>query len=331
MRLRRAGTFGKIAEIYRGKRLEFADVEGGFANIDIKGDIVDDECNLVCPYEIDSELELRENQYDSIVQSMSKLVMDAITKKTKHATKRGLITTTCDKKRKAKKRISLTPVDHSPLTIIDQVKQTKEPSSIRNEKALSKKDDIDTKDVDSIFNSMFANVNDDDMTELLMRLEKSQTNANDKEEDEDEQKEDDEQGEEEDDEERENDEQVDDIDEIDEEETYQAHFTNENDMISTLYKDDEVIESGPLDNDTVHFESDQDDDDDDDEHNMSSRKQRRHRNVSSSSDEEEDETHLDDPTALFGNDPLIANDDDDYFDMYDGLGDFYAGGGNEDD
>lgn len=302
LRLRRAGPYGKILEVYRGKKTKFADLESTTTSIDIKGDIVDPNANLLYPYSEENEQECKESKllYSKLVESMSRQIMRTLAKKSRAITKRSQIKTTISE------RQSLPQVEKSAAkeeTNID----------VSHEDGLSPRF-APQEETDSLINSMFATVSESDMLQLLQSLQHSQADDDKQSDDDDEDLNDNE----EDDEEKQEDDDCDDIDRKQDEEDGESGWpkddqedferTKNDQFTSTLYEDDTVVESGPIDQEQLESDDEA------------------HLNSASDSSSDDDpfftDVSVDDDTNLFMDmdDTPIADED---FCMYDGLGEFY--------
>ena len=301
LRLRRAGPFGKILEVYRGKRTKFSDVDAKITNIDIKGDIVDTNANLLYPYSEDNEQDCKHNDsvYSNVVESMSRQITRILAKKSRAFAKRGQIKTTSEVQQ------------HRSIT--EQKAELEEKQIELSHENIISAPLHDQEETDSLIESVFANVSESEMLQLLERLEDSQVDGETQQHSED----DEDCNKDDDDDEKEND--ADHVDENEDLENDNAWPADEEDeefdggknaqLISTLYDaDGTIIESGPI--DVEEMESD----DDDTHHHSAS-------DVSSSDDDEEAyanvslfEDHVDHDSVLVEHD----------FDMYDGLEDLYA-------
>lgn len=314
----RVSPYGKIPEIYRGKRTAFADVEGGFANIDTKGDIVGDDAHLTLPYRNDIPNDDDCNdQYKNMMRKMTQQVARMLYKKEHAMQKRGHVSTTRDKK-------TPTVTNSNNMQIV--IKKSKVVDCVEDDHR-SKVIDVD---VDSMMTSMFSQVGEFDMSELLKHLETSRpsyvTVDEDAEENEPREDEDEEEEEEEEDDVEEEDEEEEEADDsILHHEAFDEDEEEEHNIIATLYKDGKVIKTGPLDDELPEEEVEEDED----EQEPIARTQRKRRSVPGDEDGEESSDDVakiidDDNETVFAHttNDLLADDIDD-FDMYDGLADVY--------
>lgn len=317
----RVSPNGKIPEIYRGKRTAFLDVNGGFANVDSKGDIVGDDAHLTLPYQ-DDDTGDNDYGYQDMIRKTTKQIARMLSKKKHAIEKRGHVSTTRDKH----KHQTTTKHYHqtsAPPTPKLQIASSSAVDQDDNEPQQQHENIVDI-DVDSMMTSMFEQVGDFDMSELLRHLETSQPEEDDENEEQKIDK-DEECKEEEEEAEEEGDEGEDDI-------IHEEYDNEEEDrIVSTLYKDGKIVEPGNFDDDDILPEEEDekeeaDDNEEEEEDCKTNRKPRKKRSQEDEEDDDDDTTKLDDEdeTLLFdsaANDLVV--DGDDLFDMYDGLAEVY--------